>query len=87
MRCLARLTITLLLATIAGAAFQTNDVLVFAASSLQNALDELKGPVERATGARIKASYAASSALARQGMSHAMVNGFVYAPGSSINAS
>jgi molybdate transport system substrate-binding protein len=65
-RSLARLTITLLLATAAGAAFQTKDVLVFAAASLQNALDELAGPVERATGARIKASYAASSALARQ---------------------
>lgn len=66
MRSLTRLIITLLLATAAGNAFQTKDVLVFAAASLQNALDELAGPVERATGARIKASYAASSALARQ---------------------
>jgi molybdate transport system substrate-binding protein len=65
-RSLTRLIITLLLATAAGNAFQTKDVLVFAAASLQNALDELAGPVERATGARIKASYAASSALARQ---------------------
>src|SRR5262249_4614698 len=31
--------------------------------------------------------YSVSSPLARQGMSHATVNGFVYAPGSSISAS
>jgi molybdate transport system substrate-binding protein len=65
-RRLARLTIALLLATTAGAAFQTKNVLVFAASSLQTALDELAGPVERATGITIRMSYAASSALARQ---------------------
>jgi molybdate transport system substrate-binding protein len=43
-----------------------NDVLVFGAASLQTALDELTGPAERATGARFRVSYAASSALARQ---------------------
>jgi molybdate transport system substrate-binding protein len=42
------------------------DVLVFAAASLQTALDELSAPAQRATGARIRVSYAASSALARQ---------------------
>jgi molybdate transport system substrate-binding protein len=41
-------------------------VLVFAAASLQTALDELVGPAERATGLRMRVSYAASSALARQ---------------------
>lgn len=41
-------------------------VLVFAAASLQTALDELVGPVQRVTGARLRVSYAASSALARQ---------------------
>lgn len=66
MRSLARLAIALLLTTGVGAAWQTKDVLVFAAASLQSALDELAGPVERATGARIRVSYAASSALARQ---------------------
>ena len=65
MRSLARLAIALLLTT-AAAAGQAKDVLVFAAASLQGALDELAGPVERATGARIRVSYAASSALARQ---------------------
>jgi molybdate transport system substrate-binding protein len=42
------------------------EVLVFAASSLQTALDELAAQSERAVGARMKMSYAASSALARQ---------------------
>ncbi len=62
---LARLLAVLL---IAGAilAAQRKDVLILAASSLQTALDELAGPVERATGARMRMSYAASSALARQ---------------------
>ena len=41
-------------------------ILVFAAASLQTALDELAAPIERASGARIRVSYAASSALARQ---------------------
>lgn len=42
------------------------DVLVFAASSLQTALDALVEPAERATGVHMRLSYAASSALARQ---------------------
>lgn len=41
-------------------------VLVFAAASMKTALDELAGPCERATGVAMRASYAASSALARQ---------------------
>jgi molybdate transport system substrate-binding protein len=47
-------------------ATETPKVLVFAASSLQTALDELASPIEQATGIHIVASYAASSALARQ---------------------
>jgi len=43
-----------------------DDVLVFAAASLQTALDALSAPVERATGVHLRVSYAASSALARQ---------------------
>ena len=43
-----------------------DDVLVFAAASLQTALDDLSAPVQKATGARMRMSYAASSALARQ---------------------
>lgn len=42
------------------------DVLVFAAASLQTALDELVAPAQRATGVHMRLSYAASSALARQ---------------------
>ena len=45
---------------------QTRQVLVFAAASLQTALDELAPAVARATGATMRVSYAASSALARQ---------------------
>ena len=41
-------------------------VLVFAAASLQTALDALVPSIERATGVRVRTSYAASSALARQ---------------------
>jgi len=67
-----RLILTCLLAAVfciapARATTQTGgDVLVFAAASLQNALDELATPVLKATGVRVRMSYAASSALARQ---------------------
>jgi molybdate transport system substrate-binding protein len=43
-----------------------DDVIVFAAASLQTALDDLTAPVQKATGVRMRISYAASSALARQ---------------------
>ena len=45
---------------------QTAPLLVFAAASLQTALDELSPAIERSAGARVRMSYAASSALARQ---------------------
>jgi molybdate transport system substrate-binding protein len=41
-------------------------VLVFAAASLQTALDELTPAIAQATGVTVRTSYAASSALARQ---------------------
>ncbi|MBP6716699.1 MAG: molybdate ABC transporter substrate-binding protein [Acidobacteria bacterium] len=44
----------------------SGDVIIFAASSLQTALDELVPQIARATSTRIRVSYAASSALARQ---------------------
>ena len=66
MRVLTRVILLIVLAGTAVAAPQTKDVLVFAASSLQTALDDLAGAAERATGLRLKVSYAASSALARQ---------------------
>lgn len=42
------------------------DVLIFAAASLQTALDDLLPSIDAVTGTRVRASYAASSALARQ---------------------
>ena len=45
---------------------QAAPVLVFAAASLQTAIDELTPAMTSATGVPVKASYAASSALAKQ---------------------
>jgi molybdate transport system substrate-binding protein len=45
---------------------QRPDLLVFAAASLKNALDEVDGLFDQKTGQKIKVSYAASSALAKQ---------------------
>jgi molybdate transport system substrate-binding protein len=42
------------------------DLLVFAAASLKNALDDINGQLERAAGRKTTTSYAASPALARQ---------------------
>ncbi len=42
------------------------DVLIFAAASLKTALDEIAGPCRTATGVGFRASYAASSTLAKQ---------------------
>ena len=49
----------------APAAF-ADDVLVFAAASLKNALDDTVAAYEKSGGGAIKVSYAASSALAKQ---------------------
>lgn len=48
------------------AAAQSRDVLVFAAASLKNALDDVNAQFEKATGKRATISYAASSTLAKQ---------------------
>ncbi len=45
---------------------QAEDVTVFAAASLKNALDEVAAAYEEETGRSVLISYAASSALARQ---------------------
>jgi molybdate transport system substrate-binding protein len=45
---------------------QAKPVLVFAAASLKNALDEIAGQYERETGKKVTISYGASSALAKQ---------------------
>ncbi|MBT9291035.1 molybdate ABC transporter substrate-binding protein [Prosthecodimorpha staleyi] len=45
---------------------QSGDVVVFAAASLKNALDEIAADYTKKTGKKVAISYAASSALARQ---------------------
>ncbi len=57
-----------LLAVLAAApvAAQDKSLTVFAAASLKNALDDINAAYTAKTGVRIAASYAASSALARQ---------------------
>ena len=47
-------------------AAQSSDVLIFAAASLKNVIDDLAAPCKQATGVGYKASYAASSTLAKQ---------------------
>jgi Bacterial extracellular solute-binding protein len=46
--------------------YKTEDVRVFAAASLKNALDAVASGWQKAAGKTVKLSYAASSALARQ---------------------
>jgi len=48
------------------AAAQQKPVLVFAAASLRNALDDVAAQYTKETGKQVRASYAASSALAKQ---------------------
>ena len=52
----------------AGAQAQTQDksITLFAAASMKNALDDINAAFLKATGTKVTASYAASSALARQ---------------------
>src|ERR1700730_2686864 len=45
---------------------QDNSLIVFAAASMKNALDEIDAAYSAKTGGKISASYAASSALAKQ---------------------
>jgi molybdate transport system substrate-binding protein len=45
---------------------QPGDLLVFAAASLKNALDDVNARYQRETGRRVVVSYAASSTLAKQ---------------------
>ena len=53
-------------ATIVSSAARADDVLVFAAASLKNALDDAIADFAKSGGAKVNASYAASSALAKQ---------------------
>src|SRR6476659_109079 len=48
------------------AAAQEKTLTVFAAASMKNALDDLNAAFLKSTGTKVTASYAASSALAKQ---------------------
>ena len=63
----------------AGAAAQGRDLLVFAAASLKNALDDVNAEYQKQTGRRVVVSYAASPTLARQIESGAPADVFVSA--------
>lgn len=58
---------------------QAKPVLVFAAASLKNALDDITAQYERETGRKVSVSYAASPALARQIESGAPADLFISA--------
>ena len=47
-------------------AAQDKTITVFAAASMKNALDDINAAFTKATGVKVVASYAASSALAKQ---------------------
>jgi molybdate transport system substrate-binding protein len=75
------LAVALLASTWAPArlAAQADDVLIFAAASMQTALDELTPAAERATATHVRISYAATSTLARQIESGAPADLFISA--------
>jgi molybdate transport system substrate-binding protein len=83
MRFLARYAAPVILVLFAAAASPApaaaDSVLVFAAASLKNALDDAAAAFEKAGGGDIKISYAASSALARQIESGAPADLFISA--------
>lgn len=60
------LSLSTVLCVSAPAVAQDRDVLVFAAASLKNALDDIKAAWQRETGKKAVISYAGSNALAKQ---------------------
>jgi molybdate transport system substrate-binding protein len=71
MRMTRRLWISLLAGAVLASGFgpaaaQSRDVLVFAAASLKNALDEIAGQWQSQTGRKVAISYAASNNLIKQ---------------------
>lgn len=63
----------------AQASFSEKSITVFAAASMKNALDDVNAAYTKATGVKVVASYAASSALAKQIESGAPADAFVSA--------
>jgi len=77
-----RIAVALLLSAVlplSQAAAQDKSVTVFAAASMRNALDDANAAYTKATGVKVVASYAASSALAKQIESGAPADIFVSA--------
>jgi molybdate transport system substrate-binding protein len=74
-----------LLPTGPGMAQQPRDLVVFAAASLKNALDDIKTQYERETGKHITISYAASPTLAKQIEAAAPADIFISADLDSMN--
>ena len=62
-----------------GAAAQGRDLLVFAAASLKNALDDVNAEYQRQTGRKVVVSYGASPTLAKQIESAAPADVFIAA--------
>jgi molybdate transport system substrate-binding protein len=60
------LAVTVLLGVLATPAVAQDTLTVFAAASLKNALDDVDAEFTKAAGIKVTASYAASSALAKQ---------------------
>jgi molybdate transport system substrate-binding protein len=80
LRCALAAALLLSLALAAGRpAVAAEPVLVFAAASLRNALDDAVGAFDKETGDTVQVSYAASSALARQLESGAPADLFISA--------
>src|SRR5260370_20033201 len=73
------LAMLLVLASLGAGPAAADDVVVFAAASLKNALDEAVGAFQKAGSDRVNVSYAASSALAKQIESGAPADIFVSA--------
>lgn len=69
----------LALALCAAPAFAQESITVFAAASLKNALDDADAAFTKASGVKVTASYAASSALAKQLESGAPADAFISA--------
>jgi molybdate transport system substrate-binding protein len=64
--CSLAIAAVVLAAVSSAAAAQEKDIVVFAAASLKNALDDADGTYERDSHHKVKVSYAASSTLAKQ---------------------
>jgi len=78
-RIAAGLTALALAATLSPVNAQEQTLTIFAAASLKNALDDVDAAFTKATNIKVTASYAASSALAKQMESGAPADAFISA--------